>query len=123
MITEWLNRLIVIIPFGQQVAANNLQAGMTGNIADELTYTVSLSPSGNNPATHYACNTAATSGMDTTMRGWFAPGGALAPGAKWWQLDLDGLLVDGNAGGVIGQPFTFQDALDLRNLKRIEDGI
>ena len=117
----WTKRLIIVVPGGPLNAARKnamgqifVDDGSGESLADEsLMFSVRLSESGDEPATHFGANTVATDNIDTNLRGYVD--GNFLPGAKWWQLNPSTELLEAKssgASGTIGLAWTFQDALD-----------
>ena len=75
------------------------------------TFSVELSPTGNAPATHYACNTALKPDMvDDWVNSFF--NGHPIPSSKYYVIDaLTGILLETNTGATPGVVFGWSDAL------------
>lgn len=67
MATLYTERLIIVVKAAQQTPANAIARQVSVDGAN--TFTVGLSPTGNQPATHYWCNWAMTPGERADMEG------------------------------------------------------
>lgn len=118
--TNYIHRMIVIVLESEKDISNMLSTQITGNEGDINTFDiVKLSPTGNEPVTHYGCNTVSTEEMRISMEG----AEQQLSGVWWWRLgNPDGLLKDSSTGVQSpGQPFNFDDAINEINLKRITE--
>lgn len=113
MTTTWLYRYHLIVSAADRDAANQVAVEVTGDEADRLTFGVPLSVSGNEPATHFGCSTAATDPIRTGLA--VRLGAGRVPSIKFWRLDAQtGLLVQTNVAasvGKVGQTLTWEQAL------------
>jgi len=116
---------MMIVPAGEQDAdgaAHTLH--WTGGDAERATFSVPLSPTGLEPATHYGSYTSATDPLWAAMQELMEAG--KYPGLVWYRLDRNQtVLVETNGAAETGKPWTWQDALDDLGLKHMEvdDGI
>lgn len=83
--TAYLYHTLIIVPAADRERANAAAAGI-GGAADLQTFTVGLSPTGVEPATHYVCATAFTAEQRAEVEGLKA----VFPGAVVVDYDLDG---------------------------------
>ena len=120
MATQWVHRLIFIVPVADQGEANSLLTTIwPGEEAEAQTLTVSLSADGLDPATYYGADGSLTDGL------WIAARELLesAPVTwQWYRLDyLDHILVERSAAtDSLNEPFNFSDALVENGLQTIE---
>ncbi len=122
MATNWTKRGFIIVTSAILTAANNeaktIQAYLENAEDQALTFSVPLSPTGNDPQTHSSTNTALTEAMATAWSDFYQGG---LPSARIWIMDaFTDELLDTNTNDTLGQVFTWQDALDSANLQVIE---
>ena len=90
--TEWVYRFIIIVPLASLTAANAAAKIWDPDTGGDKTFgSVELSPTGRRPATHTACNTAATSNMRTRIQSIaLTPGVRVYDAASWtWRQAAD----------------------------------
>lgn len=115
MSTEWTKRGFMFVSKGIRDNANleaqTIQAVDEAAIDQANTFSVELSPTGNTPATHYACNTALKVNMvDAWVNSFF--NGHPIPSSKYYIIDaLTGILLDTNTNVTPGAVFGWPDAL------------
>jgi len=122
MSTNWLWRVIAIVPETDKPALNALWTIIApGGDAEADTFGVPLSGSGNDPATWRGMDTAATASMRGMIE--LLTAGELAA-ARVYFCDKDYLLEAQHNGKLtIGQGVSMADALAAHGLKKIETGI
>ncbi len=124
MITEWTQRGFMIVAGGIRNNANleaqTIQAVNETAIDQANTFSVPLSPTGNEPATHYGCNSALKSGMADAWANSFFNGHPI-PSSRYFIIDaFTGILLDTNTNQVTGVRWAWQDTLSNANLQVIE---
>jgi hypothetical protein len=110
------HRLHLVIAAEHRDAGNQAAVRATGNPADELTFSVPISPTGQEPATHYGSSTVVTEDLRVALWSEYAAGNV--PGLNYWWLDsLSGQFVDSNIAGSTATDF--DDCLAALGLKRV----
>ena len=120
--SRWQKRIMMIVPASEQDAdgaAHTLH--WTGGDAERATFSVPLSPTGMEPATHYGSYTSATDPLWAAVQELMAAG--MYPGLVWYRLDRNQtVLTETNSlTAETGKPWEWGDALDDLGLKRMED--
>lgn len=110
------HRLHLVIAAEHRDAGNQAAVRSTGNPADELTFSVPISPTGQEPATHYGSSTVVTEDLRIALWAEYAAGSV--PGLTYWWLDsLSNQFTDSNLPG--STAVYFDDCLADLGLKRI----
>lgn len=113
----WNHRLHLVIEAAHREQGNQAAVRATGNPADELTFSVPLSPTGSLPATHYGSSTVVTEELRIALWQEYAAGNV--PGLYYWWLDsLSGQFVDSNVPWSTATDF--DDCLSAIGLKRVQ---
>lgn len=124
-VTEWTLSIVMIVPAALRDNANLISCALGHDTFPGQTFSVPLSETGNGPATHYGCRTAAKQAFADLVSG--AMSGAL-PDLPWGEYGLSeqdvsdilsALVIDVRpADSMIGH---FDDVLVDQGLMRIHD--
>ncbi len=115
MAAEWTRRGFMFVAGGIRNNANleaqTIMAVNEAAIDQADTFGIELSPTGNAPTTHYACNTALRAGMVSAWVNSFFNGHP-TPSSKYYIIDVvTGELLETNTSATLGAVFGWPDAL------------
>ena len=118
--TEYMYQLTIVLPLSLASQANTLIANYTGNNADLDTFAPpGLSVNGQEPATHYYCDTSATIDIKNNYWNW-----ANKKNVQILQTDINQTVEQTNVNGiVVGSTMTSQEFFDYLGLQIVDDGI
>lgn len=115
----WPYRHIILVAAAEQAAANLIAAEIDPDDGSQ-TFGVPLSADGSEPATHYGCSTLSDDLMANAMFAVDAANPPMLASVVWWRLDSQtDLLIDRSAnavGGVVGEPWSWTEALSAAGL-------
>lgn len=110
----WNWRIIIIVPAAAKSAAEQAarHINSTGPDYQGDAFTVALSASGSQPASHYGLYTSATDAMVEAM----ATALPQIGGASYWRHDIEGRLVASNVTQADGQAWGWEQSLAAAGL-------
>lgn len=114
----WNWRVIIIVPAAAKIVAEQAarKINSTGPDYQGDAFTVALSASGSEPATHWALYTSATDAMVEAM----ATALPQVGGAQFWRHDVGGALVASNVTDPQGQAWGLGESLAAAGLRQID---
>lgn len=119
-----LYRLYIIIPVAALIQANTAASLIMPDVNEEFTFSVALSSDGQEPATHYACSTAASEARRLAMLTLLGQG--VGTGAIAYRCDLFSDVLEDVLGveldlSNVGTVWKWSECLTNLGLRTIED--
>jgi hypothetical protein len=112
----WNWRIVIIVPVESKPDAEQAARSINSTGPDYTgeAFTLPLSPSGHEPATHYAMYSSATDAMIAAMAS------LDISGAMFWRHDTEGKLAASNVTEAAGQAWGLAQSLDAAGLSVVD---
>ena len=116
MTTSWRWHIAIIVPLASRDAADEM-ADFVAGVQPSPTFTIPLSPTGQDPVTHYGCATHATDEWLLAMQQVLPS----VTGVRYWRSNGDGVLVASTSTNRIGEAWSWQKSLDDATLTLLHE--